>query len=85
MADKKGLDVGLIFGPPPKGGGGMMGPDNTQMLLGHDIFDAAKPVKDRIRALHYFVHACLDDMENAESDEEEAPASAKSEGSPGGY
>lgn len=84
MADKKGLDVGLIFGPPPKGGG-MAGPDNTQMLLGHDIFDAAKPVKDRIRALHDYVHACIDDAENAEADEEEAPASAKSEGSSGGY
>lgn len=85
MADKKGLDVGLIFGPPPKGGGPMAGPDNTQLLLGHKIFDNAVPMRERILALHDYVHACIDDAENAESDEEEAPASAKSEGSPGGY
>lgn len=85
MADKKGLDVGLIFGPPPKGGGGMMGPDNTQMLLGHDIFDSAKPVKDRIRALHDYVHTCIEEAGAGGEEEEEAPASERSEGSPGGY
>jgi len=85
MADKKGLDVGLIFGPPPKGGGGMIGPDNTQLLLGHKIFDTAVPMKERILALHDYVHACIDDAKGGDEEEEEAPPSERSEGSSGGY
>lgn len=82
MADKKGLDVGLIFGAPPKGGGAM-GPDNTQMALGADIFDAAKPIKERIRALHDYIHMCIDD---AEADEDTDTGEADEEKSaPGGY
>lgn len=83
MADKKGLDVGLIFGPPPKGA---MGPDNTQIALAHKIFDDAVPIREKITALHDYIHSCIDDAkadEDADTGDEEAPASEKAES--GGY